>query len=278
VGRKPYPGIVQAIFLVVLLLVLQLIIGLAIYFGGKYLAPGVTAGDALSDAAVLGIGSLLTFAIIIAWGVRRTRLPMSRALPFAKPKTRGAIYPPLIVVIVGLGIVNSELVNLVNAVLPMPGSLTRMFEKLTSGGLATVLAFILIAPVMEELLFRGIILRGFLARYRPGTAIAVSALLFALVHLNPYQFVAALITGVIFGWLFVRTGSLRPCIIGHGLYNGYLLLVHTGLLRAINGAHDPLAMEFQPLWLDATGLVLAGFGLLALARALRPARTSAYGT
>ena len=66
-------------------------------------------------------------------------------------------------------------------------------------------------------MFRGVILRGFLARYKPVTAILVSSLLFGLLHMNPYQFVAAMILGVIFAWLVLRTGSLWPSVFGHVL-------------------------------------------------------------
>jgi membrane protease YdiL (CAAX protease family) len=262
--RKPYPGFVQAVVLVVVLIALQLAVGLAIFYGGKYILPDIT----VSDASVLGIGTLVTSALVLVWAVRRTGLPRREALPFAAVPVR--LYAPLAIGMVGLGIVNTELLNLVNAVLPMPGALIRMFQSMSSGGLATVLAFILIAPLMEELLFRGIILGGFLRRYRPGTAVVVSAVLFGLVHLNPYQFVSALITGLLLGWLFLRTGSLWPCFVGHALYNGYLLIVHGKLLIALNGGLAPQTMQFQPLWLDLTGLALAAVAVVALHTMVSP--------
>ena len=85
--RKPYPGILQALLLLVVLLVLQIGIGLGFFFGAKYLGPDV----ALNEGVVLGADILLSFAVILAWAVRRSRLGVRRALPF--PAVRGAIYP-----------------------------------------------------------------------------------------------------------------------------------------------------------------------------------------
>ena len=67
-------------------------------------------------------------------------------------------------------------------------------------------------------------------------------------------------------------------MIGHAIYNGYLLIVHPRLLTAIEGAHDPLAMKLQPLWLDGAGLVLAGLGIVWLAKVLAPGPARAFGT
>ncbi|MEQ1752232.1 MAG: CPBP family intramembrane glutamic endopeptidase [Prosthecobacter sp.] len=50
-------------------------------------------------------------------------------------------------------------------------------------------------------------------------AIWLSALIFALSHLNPWQGVVALTLGLLFGWLVLRTGSLAPGIIGHFVVN-----------------------------------------------------------
>ncbi|WP_343038608.1 CPBP family intramembrane glutamic endopeptidase [Pandoraea morbifera] len=77
----------------------------------------------------------------------------------------------------------------------------------------------LIAPFVEEMLYRGIILRSFLRQYPAGTAIAHSAAVFGLAHLNVYQFVVALIIGLIIGKMYERTRSLVPGILLHMFYN-----------------------------------------------------------
>lgn len=75
------------------------------------------------------------------------------------------------------------------------------------------------APLLEEVLFRGAI-QGYMMRYfKPWVAIICSALVFGIVHMNPVQVVYATCLGVIFGWIYYRTGSLLPVILGHVLNN-----------------------------------------------------------
>ena len=83
-----------------------------------------------------------------------------------------------------------------------------------------VLSIALFAPILEELLFRGAI-QGVLFRTldKPWIAILISSFIFGVVHMNPAQVPFAFLLGVMFGWLYHRTGSLLPGIIGHVLNN-----------------------------------------------------------
>lgn len=86
------------------------------------------------------------------------------------------------------------------------------------------LSVVLIAPVAEELLFRGALLRGLLRRTTPGWAVFVSALIFALVHVvgdpNTYYYVPAFLAlGIISGWRAVRTGNVSQSIFLHMGFN-----------------------------------------------------------
>jgi membrane protease YdiL (CAAX protease family) len=95
----------------------------------------------------------------------------------------------------------------------------QMYELLgTRGGYFVVC---LLAPVAEELVFRGAVLRALL-QWRPGNAwlmIVVSALIFAIVHLNPDQMPHAFLAGLLLGWMYMRTGSVIPGIAFHWANN-----------------------------------------------------------
>ncbi len=83
-----------------------------------------------------------------------------------------------------------------------------------------ILSIALLAPILEELLFRGAIQGGLQkSGIRPWTAILVSSLIFGVVHMNPAQIPFAFLLGMLFGWLYYRTGSLLPGIVGHVLNN-----------------------------------------------------------
>lgn len=78
----------------------------------------------------------------------------------------------------------------------------------------------LLAPIAEEVVFRGAILRELLGwTHRHWVAIAISALLFALIHANPAQMPHALIIGMLLGWLYYRTDSIVPGLAYHWVNN-----------------------------------------------------------
>ena len=83
-----------------------------------------------------------------------------------------------------------------------------------------ILSIALLAPILEELLFRGAI-QGYLQSVlkHPWVAILIASSIFGVVHMNPAQILFAFPLGVVFGWLYYRTGSLLPGIVGHLLNN-----------------------------------------------------------
>lgn len=85
------------------------------------------------------------------------------------------------------------------------------------------------APLIEELFFRGFLLRALLRHMGPVPAVLVSSVVFAAVHRQPLQFPALLVFGLVAGWLTVRTGRLGPAWAAHIAFN----LVTIVLLLAV---------------------------------------------
>ena len=103
--------------------------------------------------------------------------------------------------------------------------------------MALILSFVMIvilAPLAEELLFRGWIFGSLRARFSAGVTILATAVLFAVVHMDPTGFypVAVLAPGFILSVIRERTGSVKPAVLAHALYNGigWLLLLFTTAL------------------------------------------------
>lgn len=82
-----------------------------------------------------------------------------------------------------------------------------------------IISLIIIAPIFEEILMRGIILEGFLNKYKPATAIIASSIIFGTMHLNIPQFINATIIGIFLGMVYYKTRSLALCIVAHMLNN-----------------------------------------------------------
>ena len=80
----------------------------------------------------------------------------------------------------------------------------------------------ILAPIVEEGVFRGAIERRLLERdWNPWWAIVISALIFAGIHMNLSQGVAAFLMGLLFGWIYYRTRNIWLCVFGHALNNTY---------------------------------------------------------
>lgn len=110
--------------------------------------------------------------------------------------------------------------------IPMPEIIKKAFMDFGSQpGIFAFFLMVIAAPILEELIFRGIILDGLLEKYSPTKAILISSLLFGFVHLNPWQFVTGLIIGFFSGWVYYRTRSLSFSIIIHASANlsGFLM-------------------------------------------------------
>ena len=107
------------------------------------------------------------------------------------------------------------------------------------------LALGILAPIAEEMVFRGAILRSLLRYFNgrmPWIPIVVSALLFGLVHGNVAQSSNAFLMGLLLGWFYHRTGSIVPGIVLHWINNTvayvmYQLLPHQADGRLIDLFH-----------------------------------------
>jgi hypothetical protein len=103
---------------------------------------------------------------------------------------------------------------------PIPDFMKEMIEQFVNQkGVFSFIAIVITAPVIEEFIFRGIILDGLLKKYSPTKSILISSILFGIVHLNPWQFISALILGLFSGWVYYRTKKLTLSILIHSINN-----------------------------------------------------------
>lgn len=108
-----------------------------------------------------------------------------------------------------------------DSLLRIPDNLTADDYENMTGGVIGLIDTGILTPISEELLFRGAILGTLLplTPRRPWVAIAISAILFGIAHLNPVQIVFGALYGLLFGWLYWRTASLLPGIVVHVVNN-----------------------------------------------------------
>lgn len=131
----------------------------------------------------------------------------------------GKVNPPLVLwgllLILITGVVIEPLLE------SMPEeSLDALESAIGTGGWA-LLTTTVCAPVLEEILFRGLILGSCRERFGGFWAVIISSILFALAHFSvPQQLVNAFIVGIILGFIYIRTGSLLAVMVLHAINNG----------------------------------------------------------
>ncbi len=138
----------------------------------------------------------------------------------------------------------------------------EIMRQMTDGPLwSSFLLAAIFAPFFEEWLCRGMILRGLLTKMKPVWAIVVSALFFALIHMNPWQALNAFIIGVVMGYVYYKTGSLLLTMLMHFVNNGTAVIL----------SQFPSLQEVD-FWIDmvprTTYVILYVLGLILVAACL----------
>lgn len=217
--------ILDCVFYIVIYLAIQLVVTLLMSIGWQ-----VSQGHTLSQAVVAcahgavdlqsgklqaGIAVLSSLLTIVLFAALKWS-PVSRDYLQSKP------WVSLIwVVLLTLGtILPSEfMVEKLN--LQMPAAAEQMFQAIMAQPWGYA-AIGILAPLAEEMVFRGGLLRQLLnltGSSRHWLAIVISALVFGVLHLNFAQGVHAFIIGLLLGWMYYRTGSIVPGVAFHWVNN-----------------------------------------------------------
>ncbi|QWG06278.1 CPBP family intramembrane metalloprotease [Flammeovirga kamogawensis] len=99
---------------------------------------------------------------------------------------------------------------------------------------------LILAPIFEEYIFRGIILNGLLSKFSNFWAIVITNVIFCIIHLSVNQFFGALFLGIFISLVFIKNKSLGTCIYLHFLSNTiaflhYYLNINYSISILING-------------------------------------------
>lgn len=96
----------------------------------------------------------------------------------------------------------------------------KALEQMMEGPFwSSFLVTAIFAPIFEEWMCRGMVLRGLLTKMKPVWAIVLSALFFAIIHLNPWQALNAFVIGLVMGYIYYKTGSLLLTMLIHFVNN-----------------------------------------------------------
>lgn len=215
-----YPTTLEAIHLLVLYVFLQSLVDfpLALY---DYHHDT----NWLSNVWISSISTFSITAFIFIYGFRKTGNSFKNTFAIK------AFNPLIIIAVIVMLPAMQYLIGLLNQqvekVLPPPPWFWELFERIFKnrfGFWGVILKVVVLAPVIEEVLFRGIIMHGLMRNYKNWYAILLSGILFSVFHLNPWQMTYTFFLGLLLGWIMVKTRSLPLAIIVHALNNLIVLL------------------------------------------------------
>ncbi len=219
-SRHTFPNLLNALFIIAALIGIEIVIAVIyITIFGEF-----QSGDPAATGVVLVLANIIVFAGLMTY----KKLSFADLFHPGESSSRAVLLLltlPIALLFAGAAVVIDDLMAWVLVLLPMTQSQYDMFARLMSDGVTTLIVLCLVAPFLEEMLFRGVFLRSFLQQYSTKQAIVFSSAVFGIAHMNIYQTLTAFILGLMLGWIYLRAQSLWPCIVGHAAFNlsGFLL-------------------------------------------------------
>lgn len=207
------------IVMVIAMLLSSALLGLALILMKDYYQK-----DFSNSGAFNVIGYLLTFLPVI-WAfdyfVMRRK---GKVLNFNMQTRPVHVYTLIFPMMFGMMLIAEYTTSLVPISGPFFGEFYHFFsEQMSNISEEPFLMFLLVsffAPIIEEILFRGIIQKGMINNgVKPRTSILISAFVFGFIHFNPWQFVGAFLLGIVLGVVYFKTKSLLMSILLHSFNN-----------------------------------------------------------
>lgn len=215
---------------IILLLLSQTVAayGVVLYNGGSLFSDGMTIAEA--DAAMLEIMYahqteilLISYLMVLAvLGI----MARKRALHFGaftglQHRTTTAI----MVLALAAGLASAFWASIAVNLMPWPEAWMQAYQ--TESGMLTTekplldfVAVVFLAPLVEEILFRGVIYDAFCKMVPAGAAVVCQGLLFGSIHGSMIWMIYAAFMGCVLGYVRKHTGSVRPCVLMHMAFNG----------------------------------------------------------
>lgn len=251
IKRYFYPKISQAILLISLTFVISIFasVVLGIIFIEDIYSPSVSIWSLIISSAC----TLLT----ALFGIYRSKTPLKSYFNLPYGDKRNIFYS--FILFIGVYLLLLIIGDLLERIVPMPQELTETYIH-GFYSIPGIISMVVLAPLFEETLFRGVILRGFLKNYGVLKSIIITSALFGLLHFNFAQTITTAIAGMVLAWIFVKTGSLWVSIFFHALNNSFSVVIYHLSIRY------QIINEIDGLWFLLPGIVLTALGVFLLTR------------
>ncbi|GAB2584094.1 CPBP family intramembrane metalloprotease [Dyella jejuensis] len=242
------PNVLHALGLILLYFLLQLTAGALVSFGGGIVErlrhPMLSRADAHERVmdimqqpdsnALLVIVALPLIALLMFWLVQRAwpaRWTQPEPPGFGLNGPRSARWYLLALLV---GLVMPPLGGMLTQWLAHGHEVTQNVEELSRHAsiplrLPLAIVAVTVGPMIEELLFRGVLLSALMRRLGVNGSVAICAVLFGVVHLSGlgfqwYALPNLILLAAALCWLRLKSASLWPAILAHGVFNLFALV------------------------------------------------------
>ncbi|WCL49899.1 CPBP family intramembrane glutamic endopeptidase [Leptospira sp. GIMC2001] len=251
-----YPTILKVILITFVLLCIQFAFGIliAIFKDTEYF-------NSFRDYIISGSNVIAIFAVSL-YAFRKSKLNLMDMMSFRKDTT--ILIFPALAITYALHIVGAFLSVMVfqNSTVSQ-GFVESSAEYLPINQIPLYFLLVVVAPITEELYFRGFAFLGLMRNYSFFVSMLVSTLLFCVIHLNPSQMVGAALIGVFSCYLLYLTKNIVFSILIHAMYNG-LFLVLPPLISKFN-LHSEIWHYKTSIYtfdlIDFSGIILLLIGI-----------------
>jgi len=248
IQSEKYPKPWQAFIILLLTLFVILIVGTIAFFigGGK--------GVLLSEAMI--ILPALFFTI---------RFNYSPKLLFRLRPISIKLFLISIVLGIALTVISDEIDRIIQNLITIPESFRLMYEKFliintVSDFVIIIFSVVILAAVLEEMLFRGFLQTSLENNLKIKTAIIVTAFIFAIFHAYPWVLIQIFIMGIILGLMAWKSNSIIPSLVVHFINNGiavtFLNLKQENYQWYLHGSHVSPPILIITLFILIFGLIL----------------------
>lgn len=181
--------------------------------------------DIMQKPWFLMVSNAIVFCLIIAaFDFVFVRQKTGKKLNFNFSPTNFYTYLMIFPMMFGMMLIGEFITAQIPTTGPFFGDFYEFFENLMANLVddqaVMIITAVIMAPIFEEIIFRGIMLKGMTNNgVEPWKAIIISSVLFGLIHANPWQFVGATLLGCVLGLVYYKTKSLLLPMLLHGFNN-----------------------------------------------------------
>jgi membrane protease YdiL (CAAX protease family) len=218
-----------------LVLLAGLIIGtMAVSFFGSFWKIAFRENLELKDWFLMVTNAAGFLTAIAFFDFFIVRPSTGKKLNFNFSPTNFYTYLLIFPMMIGMMFISEFITSLIPTTGPFWGKyyefFSQLMEQLTFEPVIMIIMTVIMAPIFEEIIFRGIIQKGLINKgVNPRRAIVYASIIFGLVHANPWQFVGAVLLGCVLGLVYYKTKSLLLPMLLHGFNNlcSSLLVTYT---------------------------------------------------